>query len=155
MEQPEPTVPDVLEWRVWPAGDRPLVSVIVALFVLGFCVTASWSLEAMSYGVVGLVILFLVLSQHYLPAYYRLDATGVTVRGWSTRATRAWSEVPYAWDFGVMVALTTVPPSSKRLRRDAILLRLNDNHDEVVAFLRKHVNVIDKRVEKGRQRWPR
>lgn len=155
MEQPEPADGGVLEWRVWPAADRPVLSVVVALVALGFCVIASWSFQAMSYGVVGLVILFVVLSQHYLPAHYRLGETGVSSRFLGSLTVRAWDEVPYAWDCGLVIVLTAVPERSRRRHRNAVVLRLNDNHAEVIAFLSKHAQIIDKRSDKGRQLWPR
>lgn len=156
MEQQEPRTEETLEWRVWPAADKPALSVVVAIAALAFCVLATWSFSDMSFGVVGLVVLLLVLSSHYLPSYYRLDETGVTVRGWGACGAKKWTDLPYAWDCGVAILLTATPGSARRSAgRGSVLLRLNDNHDQVIAFLSKRIQIIDKSGERRRHRWPR
>jgi hypothetical protein len=151
----EPEAGERLEWTVWPARQRPVLSVVVGLIALGFCVAAVWSFGNPGYGLLGFVVLCLALQAHYVPTHYRLDGREVTVRGvgagrWS------WSEVPYALDFGMAIALspTPEPPRDRRGKRQLVLLRPEGNHAEIVAYLRRHAQVIDKRSEQARALWP-
>ena len=70
-----------LEWRVWPAAQRPVLSVGVGLVALGFCAAAVWSFQNAGFGLIGLIVLFAVLQAHYLPSRYRLDQEGIAIRG--------------------------------------------------------------------------
>jgi len=144
-----------LEWTVWPAAQRPVLSVAVGLIVLGFCVAAVWSFGNPGYGLLGFVVLCVALQAHFVPTHYQLGGHEVTVRGLGGGRWN-WSEVPYALDFGAMIALspTPEPPRDRQGKRRLVLLRPEGNRAEIMAYLRTRVQIIDKRSEKARSLWP-
>jgi len=155
-EQPEQNeAGERLEWRVWPAAQKPVRSVVVGLIALAFCTAVVWSFHDIGFGLIGLTVLYMVLQVHYVPTHYRLDGCEITIRGpYSGRWD--WSEVRYALDFGMMIALspTPEPPRGRRGKRRLVLLRPEGNRAEIIAYLRKRVQIIDKRNDKGRALWP-
>jgi hypothetical protein len=144
-----------LEWRVWPAAQRPVLSIVVGVIVLGVCAIGIWSFRSGGLALVAFLVLLSAVITHYIPSHYRLDQSGASARHSGGRAG-TWEELKYAFDFGYLIVLSpTLEPKTRAAQRRAVMLKLNDNHDEVVVFLRKHVQVIDKRKDPGSQYWPK
>ncbi len=131
-----------LEWRVWPAGQRPVLSVVVVVFCLLLAGAAIWTFDSAWYGFIALLVLALTLAPHYFPTTYVLDAERIVTRGGGGNAERTWEAFRVALDLGDRVVLSPLTDAGRWLaRRRSVTLRLDGNHDEVLAFVARHVPV--------------
>ena len=131
-----------LEWRVWPAAQRPVLSVAVAVLCLLLAGVAIWTFGSAWYGFIALLVLAVTLAPHYFPTTYVLDAERIVTRGGGGNAERTWEAFRVALDLGDRVVLSPLTDTRRWLaRRRSITLRLDGNHDEVLAFVARHVPV--------------
>jgi hypothetical protein len=131
-----------LEWRVWPAGQRPGVSIMVAALVLALSLEAMSSFGSGWYAFITLVVLTLSLAPYYFPSRYCLDGQTVTVKGPGKRVERPWEAFRVAValpDRVVLSPLTKV--DSWIARRRSVTLLFCDNKEEVMAVVGRHVDI--------------
>ncbi len=131
-----------LEWTVWPAAQRPVLSVVVVVFCLGLAALSILVFNSTWFGFITLVVLHMALAPHFYATTYRLDGEGVWSRGGGGTAQRAWEAFRVALDLGDRVVLSPLTDAARwSARRRSIALRLAGNHDEVLAFVARHVPV--------------
>lgn len=122
----------VLEWTVWPARQRPVLSVAVAVFALTLSIGAMWSFGNGWYAFIALAVLTLALAEHYFPTRYRLDEQGV-------RRAGQGQVVEYRWEqfrSGVVLSDRVI---LSRGRRRRVVLRLDGDREAIVAAVGAHV----------------
>lgn len=128
---------------MWPAAQRPGLSIVVAVFGFVLAGVAIWTFGSPWYGFITLMVLAGALGAHYFPTTYRLDDAGVTVRSGGSKAERSWEAWRAAFDRGDRIVLSPLSdPESWAARRRSVTLRLAGNHDEVLAFVARHVGKV-------------
>ena len=128
-----------LEWTVWPAGRRPLLSIVVAALIVGLSVAAVLVYRSPWYGVMVTGGLFVATVSYYLPTRYRLDAEGVGLRTPLSSLSRPWDGFAACFedDEGLLVS-----PSSRltwAARHRGVYLRFEQNRQAVTEFVHRHV----------------
>jgi len=87
----------LLSWRVHPALERPGLTLLVSLVILGVSLVAGLWMESAYWSVFALIVLFLSLESYFLPTRYTLGAQGLQVRKPFSRVERPWSAFRSAW----------------------------------------------------------
>ncbi len=131
----------VMSWRVWLPRRRPLLSVIVAVFVVVLTTAVAVIYGGHFYPLLTAVVLTAAVSSHYVPMHFTLDREGVTVASlWGTRK-KLWRNLKTYWpnrDDAVLVS------SSERgsLLSSAhdLYLYLVGNRAEVLEYLSRHLS---------------
>lgn len=142
VEREEPGNPETLEWQLWPAAQRPVISVAVVALALVLAWVAIWSFGSAWYGFITLLVLAMALASHYFPTTYHLDEARVVTRGGAGNVEREWEAFRLAVDLGDRIVLSPLSDPRKWLaRRRSVTLLLAGNHDEVLAFVARHVAV--------------
>lgn len=127
-------------WQVWPAAQRPVLSVAVALLGLAVSLGAMWSLESGWYAFITLAVLTAALAPHYLPSEYELDSEGVQVRSFGRRLGRPWSAFRLAVVLPDRVVLSPLSEFERLIaRRRSVTLRLGEQPEAVVAYVGRFV----------------
>lgn len=128
-----------LEWTVWPARSRPLLSIAVAALVLGLSVAAVLVYRSPWYGVMVTGGLFVATVGYYLPTRYRLDAAGVDLRTPLSSLSRRWDGFATCFedDEGILLSPSTRLTCAARHR--GIYLRFGHNTEAVTEFVHRHV----------------
>ncbi|MHB8996055.1 MAG: hypothetical protein ACYC63_12485 [Armatimonadota bacterium] len=134
--------PERLEWRVWPAAQRPGLSIGVALLVLALSLGAMWSFGSGWYAFITLAVLTLSLAPHYFPSTNRLDEQTVMVNGPGKRVERPWEAFRVAVELPDRVVLSPLSKVDGWIaRRRSVTLMFCDNKEEVMAVIGRHVDV--------------
>ncbi|MGE5532165.1 MAG: hypothetical protein ACM3VW_08635 [Bacteroidota bacterium] len=131
-----------LEWRVWPAAQKPGLSIAVGLLALALSFGAMWSFGSGWYAFITLAVLTLSLAPHYFPSRYCLDKQTVMETGPGKRVERPWEAFRVAvvlQDRVVLSPLSNV--NSWIARRRSVTLLFADNEAEVMAIVGRHVDV--------------
>lgn len=143
MDSAEPDInAEALEWRVWPAAQRPGLSVVVALLALALSLGAMVSFGSGWYAFVTLAVLTASLAPHYFPTHYRLDDQTVSVRGAGKHVERPWAAFRLAVvgpDRVILSPLTNI--DSWIARRRSVILLFGDHETQIMAAVRGHVPV--------------
>lgn len=130
----------MLKWRVWPAAQRPVLSVAVAVFALFLSAVAIAVFGSPWYGFIALLVLGLTLAPHYFPTDYILDNEKIVMRGGAGNAERRWEVFRLAVDEGDRIFLSPLSDHQRWLaRRRGLTLRLADNHDRVWAYVTRRI----------------
>lgn len=122
----------VLEWTVWPARQRPILSIIVAVFALALSAGAMWSFGSGWYAFITLAVLALALADHYFPTRYRLGEQGVRRSGAGQVAEYQWEQFKSGLALPDRLILS-------RSRRRRVVVRLNGDRDAIIALVAAHV----------------
>jgi hypothetical protein len=137
-----PEAGERLEWTVWPAAQRPALSIAVAIFCLLLAALAIWAFGSPWYGFIALLVLALTLAPHFVPTTYQLGDEKALTRGGSGNVERSWEAFRLALDLGDRIVLSPLSDADRWLaRRRSVTLRLAGNRDEVLAFVARHVPV--------------
>lgn len=134
---------EALQWRVWPAQQRPGLSVAVALLVLALSFGAMVSFDSGWYAFLTLAVLALALAPHYFPTHYRLDDQTVSVQGPGKRVERPWEAFRVAVAQSDRVTLSPLTNIDRWIaRRRSVTLLFGDHEAEIMAAVRRHVPVL-------------
>ncbi|GIW73249.1 MAG: hypothetical protein KatS3mg102_2791 [Planctomycetota bacterium] len=85
--------PPALAWTSWPVRDDWPRSLVLVAIVLGLAVAVGWSFASAGWGAFAALVLLGALGRYFVPATYRLDAQGLTVRTLGQKRHRRWSEI--------------------------------------------------------------
>jgi hypothetical protein len=134
--------PERLEWRVWPAAQKPGLSIAVAVLALVLSFGAMWSFGSGWYAFITLAVLTLSLAPYYFPSQYCLDEQAVTVKGPGKRVQRPWEAFRVAVALPDRVVLSPLSNVNSWIaRRRSVALLFDNNEAEVMAIVRRHVDV--------------
>ena len=128
-----------LEWTVWPAGRRPLLSIIVAALILGLSVAAVLVYQSPWYGVMVTGGLFVATVSYYLPTRYRLDAEGVGLRTPLSSLSRSWDGFAECFEDAEGLLLSPSSRLTWAARHRGIYLQFENNQNAVTEFVHRHV----------------
>ena len=131
----------VMSWRVWLPRRRPLLSVIVAVFVVVLTTAVAVIYGGHFYPLLTAVLLTAAVSAHYAPVRFILDSEGITVTSlWGARK-KLWSNLKTYWpnaEDGVVVSSN----ERRSLLTSAhnLYLYLEGNRAEVLEYLSRHLS---------------
>jgi hypothetical protein len=134
--------PERLEWRVWPAAQKPGLSIAVAVLALVLSFGAMWSFGSGWYAFITLAVLTLSLAPYYFPSQYSLNEQTVTVKGPGKRVERPWEAFRAAVALPDRVVLSPLSNVNSWIaRRRSVTLLFDDNKAEIMAIVSRHVDV--------------
>ena len=132
---------DVLGWTCHPVRRRPLVSLLVTLFIFLIGVVVYMATSSNTFTVLALVILYASLAKFYFPTRYRFTAKGIEVKTITQKLFKPWSMFRsyYPDKNGVLLSPFTRPTRLENFRGMYILFA--DNRDEVIQYVSRYVGV--------------
>jgi hypothetical protein len=130
---------EVLVWTTHPIKRKPLVAVLVTVFILvvGFLVLITT--ESKAFGTLALVVLFASLAKFYLPTRYRLNDKHITVKTTTQTMRKRWSQYRsfYPDRNGVLLSPFMRPSRLENFR--GLYLIFEDNREAVTRFVQSHI----------------
>lgn len=133
-----------LEWRVWPAREKVITAAVVIAVILLSSLAALKSFQNGWYGFLSLAGLTLALAEWLFPTHYRLDETGVRVRGPFVHTVRDWEAFRLAVVLPDRILLSPLSNLDSWIaRRRRVVLRLRDNAVSVREFVGRRVELRD------------
>jgi hypothetical protein len=135
----EGTIPEPLTWTVWPARQKPAQAAAAAALVLGVSWYGYVGFGSIVYSIVALVVLTGSLTFFLFPSTYTLDGDGANLRGFLFGKRKLWRELGCYLVGNDFVALSTSPEPTERTISRGMILRLEYNKDDVVAFVARHL----------------
>lgn len=129
----------VLRWRVWPAARDWRTTCALGLLLIVLWVATGLVMKQAVWVVVAVLFLGGSLLPFFGPTWYELTEDGVVVRGLLYRRTKEWSAFRgYRADEHAVL----LSPFSRPSRLDTfrgVVLRLQDNREEVIAFVERKI----------------
>ncbi|MFP3904391.1 MAG: hypothetical protein ACLFWB_09140 [Armatimonadota bacterium] len=138
-----------MTWTVWPARQRPVLSVAVALMVIGLSVAVVFSYGNPWFGAMAFVGIFIAVAPHYLPTTYRLTDRGATLQTPLWTKHREWEAVAAVFtdDAGILLSPRSI--LTWIAQRRGMYLRCPDNFDTVMQFVEQHVSRDDENDDRS------
>jgi len=127
------------EWRVWPAGLNPPAALVAVALTCAMVYYAYVVLQNVLFAVVAIVVMVGGLPSFWFPSHYRLDETGVRVKGLLQSKAMQWNELSCYLRGKSFIALSTADEPSERSLSQGLILRLSGNGDEVAAVLDRYL----------------
>lgn len=140
-EQPAPEVSGpVLRWVSHPMKRRPLVAVIVTLFIIVCGLIVQVTTETSWFSGLAMVVLFASLAKFYFPTAYTLDTSGVTIKTTTQTLKKEWRlyRSCYRDKNGLLLSPFTEPSRLENFR--GLYLIFDRNGDEVTAFVKQRLH---------------
>ena len=130
-----------LSWTTHPIKKRPLVAVLVSVFILlvsimVFAITASKWFTALA-----LIVLFGSVAKFYLPTRFRLTEEYVIVKSSTQTIAKRWSDIRsyYVDKNGILLSPFAEPSRLENFR--GLYLIANDNKNEIETFIKQRINL--------------
>ncbi len=152
VEMPEAVEPDdigedegeTLEWTSHPVKRKPLISVLVSLFILVAGVLMYWSTQSNTFTVLTLVILIASLAKFYFPTHYLLTGKGVYVKTTTQKLFKPWSMYRsfYPDKKGILLSPFGRPTRMENFR--GLYVMCAENLQDVKVFVAAHINAPGK-----------
>ncbi len=132
-----------IQWTCHPVKNRPLVSVLVTLFVIFIVTYVYYSFESVGFALLAFIVLSLSLARFYFPTHYRLSDKGVTIKTPTQTISKQWSEYRsfYPDKNGVLLSPFTEPSRLENFR--GIFLMYGGKRDEIISFMSKRISAKD------------
>ncbi len=146
MDQPEavptpyPLHPTpLLEWSVWPARERPLLSFGLIVFLFAVWVAVGYFYREGVWVLLAIVLLSGAVAPFFVVTTYRLEEQGVSVKRYFTTTKKRWEELRsyYPDKNGVLVSPFAKPSRLENFR--GVYLRFGGNREEVLAVLKANI----------------
>ena len=131
---------DMLGWSAWPAARKPVVAVVVAMFVLGLVIGVYFAYGNAIYPVMTFVVLGAAMCPYYLPTRFALDQEGITVSSLLGKRKKLWRGlITYFPDGDGGVLVSPLAHRGLLSRGRGIYLPYAGNRDRVLTYLCKHL----------------
>jgi hypothetical protein len=129
----------VLSWSTHPVMKKPLVSILVALFLFIIWAVVYLATLNLFFVAFSVVIMLGSLSSFFLPTYYELDNDKIKVRFFFTIKEKKWGMFRsfYVDKNGLLLSPFEKPSRLENFR--GIYIRFNQNKDEVVDFVKSKI----------------
>jgi len=135
----EKSVGRVLEWTTHPVKRRPLVSILVTVFVLLVSLIVYYTTMSKMFGVLALIVMFASLAKFYFPTTYRLSDDRITIKTMTQTLHKDWAiyRSCYTDKNGILLSPFVRPSRLENFR--GIYLMFSGNRDEVIQFVRERI----------------
>jgi hypothetical protein len=131
--------PEALSWRVHLAARQPRKAAAAALTIVAAGVLAHFAWPGLPLGPVTAALLFLSLSEFFLPIHYRLTETDVSQRAGLSLRRMAWSQVR-RWAVDTQgVRLSPLAGNSRLQAFRGVYLWLPDDPEPVLTMIRSRL----------------
>jgi len=136
-EAAPPTLP--LEWSVWPAKERPLLSFGLIVFLFAIWVAVGYFYREGVWVLLAIVLLSGAVAPFFVITRYRLDEKGVSIKRYVTTMKKRWEEMRsyYPDKNGVLVSPFAKPSRLENFR--GVYLRFGGNREKVLAVLEQNI----------------
>ena len=126
-------------WSCHPVRKRPLVSVLVTLFVIFAVAYVYYSFDSLGFALLTFIVFALSLARYYFPTHYRLSEKGVTIKTPTQTISKAWSEYRsfYPDKNGVLLSPFAEPSRLENFR--GIYLMYGGNREEIISFIGQYI----------------
>ena len=130
---------EVMEWTCHPVRRRPLVSLLVTLFVVLVGMVVYFATSSNVFTVLALVILYASLAKFYFPTRYRFTEKGFEVKTTTQKLFKPWSMFRsfYPDKNGVLLSPFTRPTRLENFR--GVYIMFADNRDSVIEYISRFV----------------
>lgn len=130
---------EVLEWTVHPVRRKPLISVLVTLFIVAVGIIIYVSTESQLFTILGLLIMSLALAKFYVPTKFRLSDKNIMIAGTTQKLYKDWQQFRtfYPDKNGVFLSPFVEPNRLENFR--GLYLMTDKNKDEVTAFVKSRI----------------
>lgn len=128
-----------LEWTCHPVKRRPLVSVLVTVFIFMVVAVIYYSTASRVFGVLAAVVMLASLAKFYFPTTYRLTREKITIKTTTQTLHKDWSiyRSCYPDKNGILLSPFVRPSRLENFR--GLYLMFNKNRDEVTSFVKAHI----------------
>jgi hypothetical protein len=135
----ENSPPLSLEWKVWPAKERPLLSFGLIVFLFAIWVSVGYFYREGVWVLLAIVLLSGAVAPFFVITRYRLDEEGVSIKRYVTTMKKRWGELRsyYPDKNGVLVSPFVKPSRLENFR--GVYLRFGGNREKVLAVLEQNI----------------
>lgn len=133
----------VLNWSCHPFRKRPLVSVLVTLFVIIAVAYVYYSFDSLGFALLTFIVFSLSLARYYFPTHYRLSEKGVTIKTPTQTISKQWSEYRsfYPDKNGVLLSPFAEPSRLENFR--GIYLMYGGKREQIISYINKYISSKD------------
>jgi len=130
----------VLEWTTHPAKKNLKVTAAVSVFLVSLIVIVYYVTYSFWFMALGAAILFGSLASFFLPTRFRLTDEEIIVKSTAQKSIKKWAQFRsyYPDKNGVLLSPFIRPTRLENFR--GVYIRFSGNPDEVIAFVKKHIN---------------
>ncbi|MCH7691549.1 MAG: hypothetical protein IIA17_10975 [candidate division Zixibacteria bacterium] len=130
-------------WSCHPVRKRPLVSVLVTLFVIFAVAYVYYSFDSVGFALLTLIVFSLSLARYYFPTHYRLSEKGVTIKTPTQTISKQWSEYRsfYPDKNGVLLSPFVEPSRLENFR--GIYLMYGGKREQIISYINKYISSAD------------
>ena len=130
---------NAFRWSCHPLRKRPLVSVLVTLFVVFAVAYVYYSFDSVGFAFLTLIVFSLSLARYYFPTHYRLSEKGVTIKTPTQTISKQWSEYRsfYPDKNGVLLSPFAEPSRLENFR--GIYLMYGGKREQIISYVNKYI----------------
>ena len=131
-------------WSCHPVRKRPLVSVLVTLFVILAVAYVYYSFDSLGFALLTFIVFALSLARYYFPTHYRLSEKGVTIKTPTQTISKQWSEYRsfYPDKNGVLLSPFAEPSRLENFR--GIYLMYGGKREQIISYINKYISSSSK-----------
>lgn len=129
----------LLEWTTHPMRRKPLVSVVVTMFILLVSFVIFYSTDSRVFSLLALIVLFASLTKFYLPTKYTFTEKQIFVKTTTQTVKRNWSQYRSCYPDKNGVLLSPFLHASRLENFRGLYLIFADNEEAVMAFTKAHL----------------
>lgn len=129
---------DRLEWTAHPALERPWATLLLSVIIFLAGATASFAMQNLWWGVVGMILLLLTMWNYYLPQQFIIDSKGVRKKSLFGLEKRPWREIRsiYPDRYGVLLSPFIKPSRLAKFRGLSVQFS-HGNREKVLDLIRR------------------
>lgn len=133
-----------LEWQVWPARERPLLSIGLIVLLIVVWVGVGVIYREVIWVFLAVVLLLGAVAPFFVITRYRLDEEGVSTQRYFATTRKRWAELRsyYPDQNGVLVSPFSRPSRLENFR--GLYLRFGGNREAVLNVLEMRIGQREK-----------
>ncbi|HDL01062.1 MAG TPA: hypothetical protein ENH23_02395 [candidate division Zixibacteria bacterium] len=137
----------LLMWTTHPIKKRPLVAVLVSLFILIVPLVVLSITSSKIFGFLSLVVLFASIAKFYFPTYFTLTESEAVIKSSTQTIKKQWSEFRSYYPDKNGVLLSPFVDKSRLENFRGIYLIFDNNADDVMKIVKQKIGMeTDKEV---------
>lgn len=129
----------ILEWSVWPAKEKPLLSLGLTVLLIAIWVAVGYIYREAVWVLLAVILLLGAVAPFFVITRYRLDGEGISMKRYVTTMKKRWEELRsyYPDKNGVLVSPFAKPSRLENFR--GVYLRFRGNREKVLAVLEQNI----------------
>lgn len=130
---------ETLQWTCHPVKRKPLVSLLVSLFIAVVGAMIYLMTESHMFTLLGMIIMLMSLAKFYFPTTFKLSDRGVTAKTTTQTLFKEWKiyRSCYPDKKGILLSPFVEPSRLENFR--GLYVMFEDNAGEVTAFVRERI----------------